>query len=191
MRANRHPWFLRQDDALLVMVDLQAPFVNAAWERERTVRNAVTLLEAARMLRFPIVPTQQNTARMGATIPEIAKRLPTLCVPFDKMCFSCWEDDAFASEVSRSGRKQIILCGVETHICICQTALDLLTQGYQVQVAADAVSSRTRENWEIGLRRMERAGVLVTSTETAVYELLGEAGTPEFKAMLDLVKAAT
>jgi len=179
---------LRQNSTLLVVIDMQPPFLQNIWEGERLVGNVTTLLEAARLLRLPIVPTQQNTDRMGASIPEVTKRLPSLCVPFDKMCFSCCSDDAFISEVSRSGRKQVLLCGVETHICIAQTALDLIATGYQVHVSADAVSSRTQPNWQIGLNRIERAGGILTSTEAAVYELLAEAGTADFREMLPFFK---
>jgi len=188
IRTAHHISILRPNNALLVVVDMQEPFLQNIWERERLVNNVTILLEAARLLRLPIVPTQQNTDRIGNSIPEVTKRLPSQSVPFDKLCFSCAGDDAFMSELQRSGRKQIILCGVETHICISQTGLDLMAMGYQVHVVADAVSSRTQSNWQLGLNRLERAGGILTSTESAVYELLGEAGTPEFREMLALLK---
>jgi nicotinamidase-related amidase len=187
-RTGRHASILHQEQTLLVIVDMQPPFLKNIWERERLVGNVTILLEAARLLRLPIVPTQQNTDRMGASIPEVAKRLPSLCVPFDKMSFSCCSDDAFMSEVNRSGRKQVLLSGVEAHVCIAQTALDLIAAGYQVHVAADAVSSRTQSNWQIGLNRIERAGGILTSSEAAVFELLEEAGTPDFRELLPLFK---
>jgi len=188
-RSNRHPSLLRAEDTLLIVVDMQEPFLRHVWERERVVTNVTKLLRAARTLRVPIVPTLQNAEKLGGLLPEIARGLPPQCVPFDKMCFSCLGEGAFVSEVQRSGRKQILLCGVETHICISQTAHDLLAQGYQVHVAADAVSSRTQSNWEIGLRRMECAGALISSMEMAIYELLHEAGTPEFRELLELFKS--
>lgn len=187
-RSNRHPSLLRPDDAMMVVVDMQEPFLRNIWQREHLIKNVSILLEASKLLRVPIVPTQQNTARMGGFVPELAMRLPKECVPFDKMCFSCVGDDVALSEIQRSGCKQIILCGVETHICISQTAHDLIALGYQVHIIADAVSSRRQSDWEIGLSRMEKAGGIVSSTETAIYELLGEAGTPEFKAVLQLIK---
>lgn len=187
-RTGRNSALLRQEDTQLVVTDVQESLLKGIWERDALVRNILLLVEAARVLRLPVVPTVQNAERLGATIPELAKRFPTHCVPFDKMCFSSAEDDAFLSELSRNGRRQALLCGVEAHICICQTALDLVTLGYQVQVAADAVSSRTESNWRVGLDRMQQAGVLITSAETAIYELLGEAGTPEFREILALVK---
>lgn len=187
-RTGRHSTILHQEDALLLIVDMQEPFLRSIWERERLVKNVTVLLEAARQFRMPIVPTQQNTDRLGATIPEIGKKLPSLCVPFDKMSFSCCADDALMSEIQRSGRKQVLICGVEAHICIAQTALDLIAHGWQVHVAADAVSSRTQSNWQLGLNRIERAGGILTSTEAAVYELLMEAGSPEFRELLPLFK---
>jgi nicotinamidase-related amidase len=187
-RSTRHTSLLRPDDSMMLVVDMQEPFLRNVWEREHLVRNVGILTEAAKLLRIPLLPTLQNSGRMGGLIPEIANGLPTECVPFDKMCFSCLADDAILSEVQRSSRKQIIVAGVETHICVSQTAHDLLALGYQVHVIADAVSSRRQSDWEIGLSRMERAGAIVSSTETAIYELLGEAGTPEFRAVLALIK---
>jgi nicotinamidase-related amidase len=186
--STRHPQLLRPDDTLLVVLDMQEPFLKNIWERERVVSNVCRIMDAARILLVPTVPTLQYAERMGSVIPEVSKRLPSHSLPFDKLCFSCMGSDAFQSEVQRSGRKQVLLCGVETHICVSQTAHDLLAQGYQVHVAADAVSSRTEHNWEIGLQRMSRAGVFISSTEMAIYELLYQAGTPEFRQILELVK---
>lgn len=188
VRSNRHPALLRAEDTLLVVVDMQEPFLRQIWERERVVANVTRLIQAARTLHVPIVPTLQNAQKLGGLLPEVAKQLPPQCVPFDKLCFSCLGDEAFTSEILRSGRKQALLCGVEAHVCIHQTAHDLLAQGFQVHVAADAVSSRTQQNAKTGLRRMESAGVLISSTEMAIFELLYEAGTPEFREILELIK---
>lgn len=186
--STRHPHLLRPDDTILVVLDMQEPFLKNIWERERVVTNVCRIMDAARILLVPVVPTLQYAERMGGVIPEISRRLPSHSLPFDKLCFSCMGSDAFHSEIHRSGRKQVLLCGVETHICVSQTAHDLLAQGYQVHVAADAVSSRTQQNWEIGLQRMSKAGVFISSTEMAIYELLYQAGTPEFRQILELVK---
>lgn len=188
VRSNRHPDLLRLGDTVLVVVDMQEPLLRVIWERERVIKNTAILIAAAKILRVSIVPTLQNEEKLGGILPEIASKLPPQCYPFNKMSFSCLADNACASEIQRSGCKQILLCGVETHVCVSQTAHDLLAQGYQVHVAADAVSSRTPSNWEIGLERMRRAGVFITSTEMALYELLNEAGTPEFREILQLVK---
>jgi isochorismate hydrolase len=167
---------------------MQEPFLRDAWEQYFLVKNVSILLEAARVLRIPVAPTLQNKERMGGPIEDVEKRLPSGCIPYDKMSFSCLGADAIASEIRRSGRKQILICGVEAHICVCQTALDLIQEGYQVHIAADAVSSRTQQNRDLGLKRMEAAGALITTTEAAVFELLEEAGTPEFREILPLVK---
>jgi nicotinamidase-related amidase len=183
-----HPHLLHADDVLLVVVDMQEPFLRNIHEKDRLVKNVCGLIQGADVLRLPIVSTVQNYAAMGDTIPEVKKLLPPLLPPFNKMSFSGYADPGFASEVNRSGRKQILLCGVETHICISQTALSMLSAGYQVHVVADAVSSRTAENWRIGLEKIRQAGCLMTSLETALFEMLREAGTPEFKEILKIVK---
>jgi len=125
---------------------------------------------------------------MGETIPEIKELLSPQLPSFDKLEFSCFRSLPFNSELQRSGRKQVLLCGVETHICVNQSAHDLTAAGYQVHVVADAVSSRTELNWRLGLDKMRQGGVLLSSTELALYELMQMAGTPEFKAMLPVVK---
>ena len=187
-RSSHHPTRLRAEDSLLLIIDMQEPFLRNIHRRESLVRNATTMVLAAPVLRLPVVLTQQNTPRLGSTIPELAQPLRGEFNPFDKLAFSAMDDDAVHSEIRRSGRKHILLCGVETHVCISQTSLDLLSLGYQVHVISDATSSRTEANWEIGLSRMEHAGVIISSTEMAIFELLGEAGTLEFKLLLEMIK---
>jgi nicotinamidase-related amidase len=187
-RAQRHPSLLRAEDTLLLIIDMQEPFLRGIWQRDTVIHNCTTLVLASPVLRIPVVLTQQYTAKMGRTIPEIASPLRADFVPFDKLVFSAVDDDAIYSEIRRSGHRQILVCGVETHICVAQTALDLLALGYQVHVVSDAVSSRTQANWDIGLARLEKAGAVITSTEMAIFELLGEAGTPEFKLLLEMIK---
>lgn len=189
-RSNRHPALLRAHDTVLVVVDMQEPFLRGVWERERVIARANLLIKAARPLRIPIIPTLQYEDRMGGIIHEVNRTLPHDCVPFNKMSFSCMGDDAFASELQRSGRRQVLLCGVEAHICVCQTALDMTVQGLQVHVAADAISARSRDSVDAGLRKMAAAGVVVSNAEMAIYEMLVEAGTPEFREILSLVKEA-
>lgn len=188
LNSNRHAGLLRTDDTLLVVVDMQEPFLRSIWEREKLTANVTTLIRAANILRVPIVPTLQYASRMGDLAPEISKYIPKDRGAFDKMTFSCACDEAFLSELQRSGRKQVLLCGLETHICVNQTALDLVARDFQVVVAADAVSSRTEGNYQIGLNRMEHAGVIISSTEMAIYEMLYEAGTPDFREILSLIK---
>lgn len=187
----RHPAILRADNTQIVVVDMQEPFLRTIWERERVVRNVALLLDAARVLNLSVVTTEQNRERMGGTIPEIMEKLTALdtaTAPLDKMCFSCCGSETFAEALRRTNRTQILVCGIETHICVCQTVLDLLGQGYQVHVTADAVSSRASSNVEIGLKKVERAGAHLTSVEMAVYEMLVEAGTPAFRQILTLMR---
>ncbi len=189
MPEGRHPHILRREDALLVVVDMQEPFLRGIHDRERLVGNVRLLVEAAAVMRVPVIPTVQYAERMGGVVPEIAQALgDTVGVPLDKMCFSCAGAAGFLESVASSGRRQILLCGVETHICVSQTALDLAALGYQVHVAADAVSARSLEKHKLGMERMRDSGVLPCAAEAAVYELLRQAGTPEFKAILALVK---
>src|SRR5258708_84359 len=107
-RSNRHPSLLRAEDTLLIVVDVQEPFMRNIWNRERLINNINLLIKAASILQAPIVPTLQYSEAMGGTIPEVAKQIPPQYVPFDKLCFSCVGDDAFNSEIQRSGRKQIL-----------------------------------------------------------------------------------
>ena len=190
MADARHPHILRREDTLLVVIDMQEPFLRGIHDRERLVQNVRLLIEAAAVLQVPVIPTVQYAERMGGVVPEITQAFRdfTACRPVDKMCFSCTGAAGFLDGITASGRRQLLLCGVETHICVSQTALDLASQGYQVHVAADAVSARSLEKHKLGMERMRDSAVLPCAAEAAVYELLREAGTPEFKAILTLVK---
>jgi isochorismate hydrolase len=188
LAPRSHPQLLHADDAILVVVDMQEPFLRVIHDRERVVKNVCGLLKGAKVLRVPVVSTVQNFQALGDAIPEVKELLPPLLPPFAKMTFNSYSDAGFASEVIRSGRKQVVLCGVESHICISQTALAMLAAGYQVHVCADAVSSRTAENWRIGLDKVRQAGGLVTSMESVLFELLQEAGTADFREILRIVK---
>ena len=188
LSPRTHPHLLHPDETILVVVDIQEPFLRHIHERERVVKSVCGLLRGAKILRVPMVATVQNFKAMGDVIPEVKALLPPLVPPFGKMTFSCYADPGFASEVNRSGRKQVLLCGIESHICIGQTALGMLAAGYQVHVCADAVSSRTAENWRIGIEKIRQAGGLITSMETVLFEMLQEAGTSDFSAILEIVK---
>ena len=190
MTDARHPHILRREDTLLVVVDMQEPFLRGIHDRERLVANVRLLIESAAIMQVPVIPTVQYAERMGGIVSEVTQAFTdfTTCVPIDKLCFSCVGAEGFLDGIASFGRPQILLCGVETHICVSQTALDLTSQGYQVHVAADAVSSRSLEKHKLGMERMRDSAVLPCASEAAVYELLREAGTPEFKAILALVK---
>ena len=188
LAPRAHPHLLHPDETILIVVDMQEPFLRHIHERERLVKNVCALLKGTRILRVPAVGTVQNYKAMGDLIPEVRSLLPPLLPPFGKMTFSAFADPGFASEVNRSGRRQALLCGVESHICISQTALGMIAAGYQVHICADAVSSRTPENWRLGIEKIRQAGGLVTSTEAVLFELLQEAGTADFREILEIVK---
>jgi nicotinamidase-related amidase len=169
--------------AALVVVDVQEAFRPAVLDFDRVAAGAATLVRGARILGLPVIVTQQYPKGLGATVPELAEHLDGI-EPLDKVCFSAAAADGFDLQ----GRDQALICGIESHVCVSQTAHDLLDRGVEVQVARDAVTSRTEENRELGLHKMESAGAIVTSVETALFELLGAAGTDEFKQVQALVK---
>ena len=167
----------------LVVVDVQEGFRKAIPEFEQVAKATATLVEGAEALDVPVLVTEQYPKGLGKTTPEVAERLPEGTEPIEKVCFSAAEADGFGL----AGRDQALVCGIETHVCVNQTVLDLIASGTEVQVAEDAVGSRFAESKRIGLRKMERAGAVLTSVETALFELLGRAGTEEFKRVQKLI----
>jgi nicotinamidase-related amidase len=173
---------LERDRAALLVIDVQEGFRPAVGEFETIAHNAGVLVQGARELGLPVVVTEQYPKGLGHTVPELAEHLEGV-ERHAKTVFSATRADGFDLE----GRDQALVCGIEAHVCVEQTVQDLLDRGIEVHVAADAVSSRTALNRRLGLEKMERSGAWVTSTEMALFELLGEAGTPEFKAIQKLV----
>lgn len=179
---------LRVEQCALVVIDIQEKLLPPIFEKERLVRNSQLLIRLANILSLPVIATTQYAKGLGQTIPEIASLLPE-AEPLDKLEFGCFGSSAFCSRIARlNGRGTLLLCGMEAHICVLQTALGALNQGRIVHVAADAVSSRTELNWKLGLQRMRDAGAVISSTEMMIYELLGKSGSPEFKEMLKYLK---
>ena len=171
------------------MIDIQEKLLAPIFEKERLVRNSQMLIRLAGILKIPILLSTQYSKGLGNTIPEVASLLPET-EPVEKVAFSCFGSDVFCSAVKRlpGNRNTLVLCGMESHICVAQTALAALREGYLVHVASDAVSSRTEWNWKVGLERMRSAGAVISSTEMVMYEALGSAGTSDFKAMLQHIK---
>ena len=180
---------LEPDQCALLVVDIQQKLLPPIWEKERLVRNAQLLIRLANILKIPALVTTQYTKGLGSTVPEIAELLPDTPA-IDKLMFSCFGSDAFCNFLKRlpGQRTTVLLCGMETHICVMQTALGALREGYLVHVASDAVSSRTELNWRIGLGRMQAAGAILSSTEMMIYELLRSSGAPAFKELLPHLK---
>jgi nicotinamidase-related amidase len=179
---------LRPEDCTLAVIDIQEKLLPPIWERERMVRNSQLLIRMALAMNLPILVSTQYAKGLGQTIPEIASLLPDVNV-IDKLEFGCFGNGEYCSVVSKvSDRNTLLLCGMETHICVMQTGLGALNQGMNVHVAADAVSSRTELNWKLGLGRMQAAGAVISSTEMMLYELMGKSGTATFKEMLKYIK---
>jgi nicotinamidase-related amidase len=180
---------LDPDRCALIVIDIQEKLLPPIFEKERLVRNAQLLIRLAGILKMPTLMSTQYSKGLGNTIPEIASMIPDV-EPLEKVAFSCFGSDVFCSALKRvpGNRNTVLLCGMESHICVAQTALAALRKGYLVHVAADAVSSRTELNWKIGLDRMRAAGAVISCTEMMVYETLRSSGTPQFKDMLKHLK---
>lgn len=179
---------LQKDQTVLVVVDLQEKLLPAISERERVLKNSLLLLRLARVLDLPVVLTTQYRKGLGEIVPDVRAEAPGI-EPLDKVSFGCFGNEAFLERLAAHvGRRQLLVVGIESHICVAQTVLGALEKGYQVHVASDAVGSRADSNWKVGLSRMERAGALLSSAEMAVYELLSRSDTEAFKRMLPHLK---
>ncbi|MRS12942.1 MAG: isochorismatase family protein [Actinobacteria bacterium] len=177
-----------RDDAVLVLVDMQCSLADAMGRREPVVGASALLARCAAVLGIPVIVTRQYPRGLGETVPEVLEAVDSH-KPVDKVSFSCLAEPSFRERLEGLGRRQVVLAGMETHICVTQTALALSAEGYAVFVAADATCSRRESDYAVALDRLRRAGVTVTTAESVIYEALGSAGTPEFKAVLELVKA--
>lgn len=178
---------LDREDTALVVIDVQGKLAQLMYDKANLFENLRRMVQGAQILEVPVLVTEQYPQGMGPTVAEVADLLPDT-PPISKTSFSCCGNNAFSTALRSLNRRQIVLTGIETHICVQQTAVDLIGSGYAVQVVADAVSSRTLENKQIGLEKMRDASALITSTETALFELLKAAEGPQFKAVLNLVK---
>ncbi|MHC4498749.1 MAG: hydrolase [Planctomycetota bacterium] len=174
-------------ESCLVVVDVQGKLAQLMYDRDVLFKNIAILIKSAQILDIPILWCQQCPEALGPTVPEIAELLSDT-QPIDKSCFNCCGEERFNLALQSLGRKQILLCGIEAHVCIYQTAVDLLGMGYEVSVIADAVSARTSENKEIGIAAGRAEGAKITSTEMALFELLRTADHPKFKQIAKLVK---
>jgi nicotinamidase-related amidase len=181
---------LRPEDCALAVIDIQEKLLPPIFEKDRMVRNSALLVRLANILSLPVIVSTQYEKGLGQTIPEIAGLLSNVDVkPIDKLEFGCFGNGEYCTQVGKlANRTTLLLCGMESHICVMQTVLGALNQGLNVHVAADAVSSRTELNWKLGLNRMQAAGAVLSSTEMMIYELLGKSGTPAFKEMLRHLK---
>src|ERR1700688_3212148 len=176
---------LEAERCALLVVDIQEKLLPPIFQKEQLLKNSQLLIRLAGILKLPALMTTQYARALGNTVPEIASLLPETQA-IDKQMFSCFGSDVFCSLLKRlpGNRNTVLLCGMESHICVTQTALGALREGYIVHVASDAVSSRTEWNWKIGLERMRAAGAVISSTEMMIYELMRSSSSPAFKEML-------
>jgi nicotinamidase-related amidase len=180
---------LEAEQCALVVVDIQEKLLPPIFNKDSLVKNAQLLVRLAKILSIPVMATTQYSKGLGATVREISCLLEDVQA-IDKVEFSCFGSDAFRSELKAlaGNRNTVLLCGMEAHICVMQTALGALNEGYLVHVASDAVGSRAEWNWRVGLERMRAAGAVISSTEMMMYELLRCSGTAAFKELLPYLK---
>ncbi|OGV62880.1 MAG: hydrolase [Lentisphaerae bacterium RIFOXYC12_FULL_60_16] len=178
---------MNTQDCALVVIDIQGRLAELMDGKDALIQNLERLIQGVNTLHIPIVWMEQNPTRMGPTIGPLKGLLAPL-TPIPKLAFSCCGEPAFMDRIHAIGRRHLLLAGIEAHVCVYQTACDLLRAGYSVSIVADGVSSRTADNRQIGLAAAHDAGARITSVEMALFELLKTAGAPEFKTILNLVK---
>jgi nicotinamidase-related amidase len=180
---------LQADQCALVVVDIQEKLLPPIFNKDELIKNSQLLIRLAKVLNIPLVVTTQYAQGLGAVVPEVASLIGDARF-IDKLDFSCFGSNDFRSILKSlpGNRNTVLLCGMEAHICVMQTALGALNDGYLVHVASDAIGSRVRWNWDIGIDRMRTAGVVISTTEMMIYELLRCSGTQPFKEMLPYLK---
>jgi nicotinamidase-related amidase len=178
---------IRRNEAVLVVIDIQGSFFQTMQNKENLLGNATKVIKGAKVFNLPIIVTEQIPEKLGRTLPVLVGELDGAdCIA--KETFSCWGNDRFREKLESFSRRKVIIIGIESHVCVYQTAVDLLDNGYSVHVVADAVSSRTKENSEIALNTMKSAGAHLTSAEMVLFELLHSAGDAKFKEIHKIVK---
>lgn len=178
---------LEQNNTQLMIIDVQGKLAQIMHDKDTLFSNLNTLTKAAKLMELPIIWVEQLPDKLGPTIDEIRHEIPHL-TPIAKDVFSAWGEDNVRRSTCENNRKQILLVGIEAHICVHQTACDLLEQGYEVHLVTDAVSSRHPDNKAVALARLKQEGVVLTSTEMALFELQKVARGEQFKALLKLIK---
>ncbi len=178
---------LLAEDVVLVIVDIQERLAAVMQERQKVVDNCLHLIEICKMLDIPIILNEQYPKGLGPLVPEIRDAVKEYA-PHEKVTFSCCGMGSFAGSLKSTGRKKVILVGMETHVCVLQTCIDLLKEGFTVHAVRDAICSRTENNFVTAMEYMRDAGAVITCTETVLFQLLVKAGTEEFKAISKRIK---
>jgi nicotinamidase-related amidase len=185
-----HPMTLTRERTVVVVCDVQERLFHAmdADHREEVMRNIKVLATSARRLRVPILVTEQYPKGLGHTLQEVLDILGPDVERHEKVTFSCCGVDAFCARLETAGARHVVMTGIEAHVCVLMSALDLIALGYTVHVAADAVTSRTQANWRLAMAQLRQAGAVVTTTETVLFQLLRQAGTDEFRELARLIR---
>ena len=178
---------LTTDDSVFLLVDTQGKLAHSMYAKDTLFNNLKKLVKGMRALEIPILWAEQNPKGLGPTVQEIAELLPDL-EPIPKYSFSCYQNQEFSQALEALGRHSVLVAGIEAHVCVYQTVRDLRKANYDVQLVADAVSSRTADNKQIGLDKCREVGASVTSVETVLFELLEVAEGDRFKQILDVIK---
>lgn len=176
------------EKSVLVIVDVQGKLAEVMYNRDELFENIRILIQASEILGVPVLWCQQCPDSLGATVPALAELLEGKTEPINKATFSCCDNEEFNRKLEEMSRNQILLCGIETHICIYQTAVDLKAEDKNVTVISDAVSSRAVENKNIGLERLRQEQVKISSTEMAIFEIVRTAEHPDFRKLAKLIK---
>jgi nicotinamidase-related amidase len=181
---------LVRERTALVVIDVQERLFPAmdSDHREEVMRNIKVLAAAARRLQLPTVVTEQYPKGLGHTLQELREALPAGVEPLEKVAFSCWGVESVRARLTATGARQLLLGGIEAHVCVLMSALDLLAEGYGVHVVADAVTSRTQANWRLAMAQLRQAGAVVTTTETVLFQLLRQADTDDFRELARLIR---
>ncbi len=189
----RHPWLLNSEKTALVVIDVQSVLLPFIWEKEKMLRNIGYVLELARIHEIPTIVTEHNPKGLGPTDEDMVKILEEKVgyEPLHKYIFSCCGHEDFLKAVENTGRKQIMVVGMESHICVNQTVMDLIHHNYQVHVVEDAVRCRWENSHNLAMQKMLGAGAIICDWEMAAYELTWGAKTPQFKQLLSLMKVAS
>ena len=175
------------NDTLLILIDIQGKLASLMHDKDKLYKNLEIITKSMNILKVPIIWMEQVPDKLGPTINEISNNLPDI-TPIAKYTFSCFDNDDFKEKLKSMKRKQIILAGIETHICVFQTAFDLIKDGYDVQVIADCVSSRTKSNKKVGIQRMNQVGAVTTSCEMVLFELMKSTKAEGFREITGLIK---
>ena len=178
---------LDKKNAVLVVIDIQGKLATLMHKQERLYKNVIRMIQGAKALGIPIFWTEQIPDKLGETAPEIKKELEGVDLLI-KNTFSCCGGPGFSDKLRDLGREQILVTGIETHVCVYQTCLDLINEGYEVHLVKDAVSSRIKENYRLGVEKIKDAGAKLTSVEMSLFEILKVAEGDEFKQVIKIVK---